>query len=216
MYFLDGGTTILRATDDAGREHGIVLVQHAFPQAGPSQDAIPGRLYFDGELISIRSELEAQVVRLLRTAEVRYIKAAEPEPDQGERIQLSPNALILGDDIRQVLSRGPEENMRAYLAAIVQFVESEEYLRFAERAEQAADQTQYTVWVACEPASRNQTLVRLGRVLGFGLKGAQEFLDRDAPLAENVPALEVSALIDRYSSEKLRLRIEPDFRWRQT
>lgn len=215
MYFLDGGTTILRATDEAGRGHGIVLAQHAFPQAGPCRDAIPGRLYFDGELISIRSELEAEVVRLLRTAEVRYIKAAEPEPDQGEPIQPSPNALILGDDIRQVLSRGPEENMHAFLASIVQFVESEEYLRFAECVEQAADQTKYTIWVAYEPTSRNQTLVRLGRILGLGLKGAREFLDRNAPLAENVSALDVSALVDRYSSEKLSLRIEPDFRWYQ-
>lgn len=214
-YLLDGGTTILRATDEAGRDHAVVLVQHAFPGASPSRDAIPGRLYFDGELVSIRSDLEMQVVRLLRTAAVRYMPAVDPESAYGERIQLSPMTLVLGDDIRRALSRGPEENLRAHLATIVRFVESDEYLRFAERAEQAADPTRYTVWVACTPASRNQTSVRLGRMLGIGLKGAQELLDRDKPLAENVSALETSTLIERYASEKLLLRIEPEFRRRR-
>jgi hypothetical protein len=91
--------------------------------------------------------------------------------------------------------------------------ESEAYLRFAERVEQAVDPTRYTVWVAWEPASRNQVIVRLGRVLGIGLQAAREVLDSGTPLADGVTALEVSELTGSYSAEALTLRVEPPFRW---
>jgi hypothetical protein len=210
-YALDGGTTVLQATDEAGRDRVVMLAQHAFPQPSPSLGALPGRLYFDGVLVPLRSDLEAGLLSLLRVAEVRY---SEPRHDQGERLQLSPNALILGEDIRQVLTRGPEDNIRALLAAVVEFVGSEAYLRFAERVEQAADPTRYTVWVAWDAGTRNQVVVRLGRVLGIGLQAARESLDRGAPLAKDVTALEVSELAGRYSAEGLALRVEPSFRWR--
>ena len=210
-YALDGGTTVLQAADEAGGNHAVMLVQHAFPQPSPSLGALPGRLYFDGELVPMRSDLEAGLLSLLRAAEVRY---SDPRQDQGERIQLSPNTLILGEDIRQVLTRGPEDNIRALLAAVVEFVQSEAYLRFAERVERAADPTRYTVWVAWDANSRNQVVVRLGSVLGIGLQAARESLDSGAPLAKDATALEVSDLARRYSAEGLGLRVEPTFRWR--
>jgi hypothetical protein len=210
-YALDGGTTVLRATDEAGREHGLTLVQHAFPQPSPSLGAIPGRLYFDDELVPMRSDVETAVLVLLRGAEVRYSGLV---PEHGERIQLSPNALVLGDDIRQVLARDPEENIRALVAEVIRFVESDHYLRFAERVEQAADPTRYTVWAAWESATRNRVVVRLGRLLGIGLQAAREMLDRGAPLAEGVSALEVAELVQRYAAEGLPLRIDPAYRWR--
>ena len=212
MYLFDGGTTSLRATDEFDREHGVTLVQHAFARISPSLDLIPGRLYFDGSLVPMRSESEFEVLRLLGAAEIRYI---EPPPYEGEQIQLSPNALMLSDEIRQTLARTPEENMRAQLASIISFVESDDYVRFAEKVEQAADPTLYSVWVVWESTIRNQVLVRLGRVLGIGLPAARELLDRSTPLAEEATALEVSALVDRYSAEGLNLRTEPEFRWRR-
>ncbi len=210
-YALDGGTTVLQATDEAGQDHAVMLVQHAFPQPSPSLGALPGRLYFDRELVPMRSDLEAGLVSLLRAAEVRY---SQPRHDQGEHIQLSPNALILGEDIRRVLTRGPEDNIPALLAAVVEFVGSEAYLRFAERVEQAADPTRYTVWVAWDAGSRNQVVVRLGRVLGIGLQAARESLDSESPLVQDATALEVSELARRYSADGLALRVEPPFRWR--
>jgi hypothetical protein len=210
-YLLDGGTTVLRATDETARERAVMLVQHAFPRPSPSLGALPGRLYFDNELILIRSDLEARVLSLLRKAEVRY---SGPLPEQGERLQLSPNALILGEDIRQVLTRGPEDSIRALLAAVVQFVESESYVHFADRVEQAADATRYTVWAAWESATRNQVAVRLGRLLGVAWPTALELLDSGSPLAENVSAMEVSELAARYAAEDVVLRVEPPFRWR--
>jgi hypothetical protein len=140
-YALDGGSTLLHAADEAAREHEVMLVQHALPDPDAAL-GIPGRLYFDDELVPIRSDLEVRVLGLLRAAEIR---PSHSPPDQSERIPLSPNALILGDDLRQVLSRGPEENMRALRAEVIEFIESEEYLRFAVRVEQAADATRSTI-----------------------------------------------------------------------
>lgn len=211
VYALDGGTTVMRAMDEASREHVVMLVQHSCPQPSPSLEAVPGRMYFDGELVPMRSELERRVLALLRAAEVRY---SEPASDQSERIQLAPNALILGDDNRRMLTRDPEDNIRALLAAVVQFVESYAYVLFADRVEQAADNTHYTVWAAWEPTTRNQVVVRLGRVLGIGLRAARELLDDEKPLAESVSALEVPELAGRYAAEGLALRVAPAFRWR--
>ncbi len=137
-YALDGGTTVLEARDEAGGERSVVLVQHLFPQPDPSLDELPGRLYFDDELVPLRSELEAQVLALLRQADVR---CSDSPTDRGDSFLLSPNALILSEDIRQVLSNSPEGNLRAMLASVIAFVESDEYLQFAERVKQAADAT---------------------------------------------------------------------------
>jgi|GEM_PF-1382022 len=212
-YALDGGTTFLDATDETGRKHSVALIQHAFPQPDPSLDEVPGRLYFDDELVPMRSELETQVLALLRKADVRF---SDSHADEGESTRISPNALILGDEIRQVLSRGPEDNIRALSSAVVAFVESEEYLQFAERVEQAADTTRYIVWAACEPSARNQVAVRMGRVLGIGLQAAQQLLASGAPLAADKTALEVAEMARRYATEGLPLRVQPAFRWRLT
>lgn len=210
-YTLDGGTTVFEATDEVGREHAVMLVQHAFPQPSPSLGATPGRLYFDGEQVPMRSELEAGVLALLRNAEIRY---SGPLPEHGERIQLATNALILSEDIRQVLTRPPEENIRALVAEVIRFVGADAYLRFAEQVEQAEDETRYTVWAAWEPATRNQVIVWLGRVLGVGVQIAREMLERGAPLSEGVSALEVADLSRRYGADGLHLRVEPEYRWR--
>lgn len=138
QYFLDGGTTVLTGTDERGRERAVMLVQNAF--AGGNTFGIPGRLHLDGEPVPVRSELESQVVAALRAAEVRHTPL---EGEQvGERIQLSPNALILGDDIKQVLTRGPEENIRALRDQVVETVESVGYVSFAAEADRASRQAE--------------------------------------------------------------------------
>jgi hypothetical protein len=130
-YYMDGGTACLEATDEAGQPHAVMLVQSVFP--GGNTFGIPGRLYLDEELVELRSEREAQVLALLRAAEVRY---TPPTEQAGERVTLSPNALILGEDIKEVLSRGPEENIRGLRDRIVEFVESPRYVAFAAEVEQ--------------------------------------------------------------------------------
>jgi hypothetical protein len=92
-------------------------------------------------------------------------------------------------------------------------VESDYYLRYADRVEQAADETRYTVWVACDPANRNRVMVRLGQTDGIGLRAARELLEQGRPLAEAISAVEVSDLAARYRTHGLGVRVEPAFRW---
>ncbi|HKB40228.1 MAG TPA: hypothetical protein VKD72_27610 [Gemmataceae bacterium] len=133
-YCLDGGTVLLTGTDEDGRAHAVMLVQNRFP--GGNTCGIPGRLYFDDELIPLRSDLESEVLALLRAADVRCIPEASEQA--GERVQLSPNALILGDDIKQVLSRGPEDNIRGLRDQVIATVESPAYLSFAAEVDRAS------------------------------------------------------------------------------
>jgi hypothetical protein len=135
-YALDGGTTRLTATDEGGNEHTILLIQHAFPQRSPSTKWIPGRLYYDGELIALRSPDELAIVNLLRSADAvpTDVVPTPPPADQArQRIQPSKSMMILGEDIQQVLSRTPDENLRAMLAAVIERVTSHAYVAFAAR-----------------------------------------------------------------------------------
>jgi hypothetical protein len=209
FYALDGGTTAFQATDEAGRDRSVMCVQHSFPHRS-SLDAIPGRLYFDGALVPTRSATEAAVLSLLKHARVQVLDV----PFQWERSHLSPNALILGEELRQVFSRSPEDNVRALAAKTVAFVESERYLTFQVDVEQAEDPTRYDVWVAWDEESRKRVLVRLGQFLGVGLGRAAEMLDEGRPLATGLPALEVTALAKRYRAAGIGVRVSPEFRWR--
>jgi hypothetical protein len=210
-HALDGGTTSLMATDEAGCQHGVTLVQHSRPQASPSFDAVPGRLYFDGRLVPLRSELEAAVLALLKSAGVRF--EGRP-PFGGETFQHSPNALILGDDIREVLARGPEDNIRALTAKVIAFVESDEYLSFADRVEQETDDTRYAVWVEWDDATFGKAVVRVKQQLNLGLKEAREHVQQRRPVATGLRAAEVVDWARRFREADLGDRVEPAFRWR--
>src|SRR4051794_4924357 len=89
-YCMDGGTTRLECADEAERPHVVMLVQRSFP--GGRTFGIPGRLYFDGELVPMRSEAESRLLALLGAAEVR--RAPRPAEPPGERV-ISPDALVL-------------------------------------------------------------------------------------------------------------------------
>lgn len=67
----DGGTISLGAIDEDGKVHSVVLVQHAFIKLDTPPQAIPGRLYFDGEIVEVRSTTEGVLLELLRNAGVR-------------------------------------------------------------------------------------------------------------------------------------------------
>jgi hypothetical protein len=211
LFALDGGTTYLKATDEPGQERTVMLVQHSRPEASPRFDAVSGRLYFDGQPVPVRSELEAGVLSLLKSAKVQYI---EPPARQGVTIQLSPNVLIIGDDIREVLTRGPEENIRALTARVIGFVESDEYLLFAERVERAADPTRYDVRVAWDAESLSRAVIKTKQLLGLTLREAKEFVEQGGPVARGVTAPEVVAWARRYREAGLDVRVSPEFRWK--
>lgn len=208
-YALDGGTTSLMATDEAGRQHSVTLVQHSRPEASTSFDAVPGRLYFDGQLVPIRSAMEAAVLSLLKAAEVRF--EGRP-PFGGETFQLSPNALILGDDIREVFTRGSEDNIRALTAKVIAFVESDEYLFFAERVEQASDETLYDIWVAWDDAMFGKAVVGTKQLLNLGLKDAREHVQQRRPVRTGLRAPEVVSWARRFREADLGVTVEPAFR----
>jgi hypothetical protein len=140
-YLLDGRTTVIFATDERGGKRSVELVRRVCALGYSS--GIPGRLHLDGEPVAVRSDAESRLVALLRAADVWYTPPGG-EAD-GERSRLSPNALVLGDDIKRVLSRGPEENIRAVRDQVVDWVESPRYVSFAAEAEQARKQAEEEV-----------------------------------------------------------------------
>jgi ribosomal protein L7/L12 len=178
-FALDGGTLYLMAKDEKGRERSIKLVQHGFPRRRHSCDDIPGRLYFDDNLVPMRSIFETGVMSLLKSAKSR-------SPDEFEQT----------------------------MTQVIEFVESDEYLRFPERIEQAADATLYDVWVAWDAGNRKYVIVRLSGYLGVGLRAAVEMLEQHRPIAEGITALDVSDLAERYRKAGMSVRVSPEFRWR--
>src|SRR4051794_18758046 len=71
---LDGGTIHLYATDEAGREFSITLAT-----SWPASSFVAGRLYVDDDLVPMRSEREAQILKVLSEAK---IEAPRLPPDR--------------------------------------------------------------------------------------------------------------------------------------
>jgi hypothetical protein len=212
FYALDGGTTWLRGSDESGNNHIVMLVQHAHPQPSDSLDGIPGRVYWNGELVPIRSPREIDLLRFLRNARVAYLPT--PEEQCGTPIELAPNALILGEDIRQLLHGRPEENLRSLLLQVVEFVESEQYVLFAQAVEQSADGERYDVYVVAEVSRRKEAIARLSGLMRIGVKAARDLLDQGLPVAKDMTALEVARLASQLHSAGLSVKVKPEYRWR--
>ena len=121
---LDGGTIHLFATDEDGRQVSTLLASTL-----PGSSRVAGRLYFDGDLVPMRSEREAGILRLLSEAKV-------------EAPRLPPNRrpsgmAIIGSDIKEFLEQSPEENCKAFIRKIMESVQSDGYLRLATDEERA-------------------------------------------------------------------------------
>jgi hypothetical protein len=113
---------------------------------------------------------------------------------------------------------GPVPVAGEFVARVVRFVASDEYLRFAERvevaAEMAADPARYEVQVDWDEATRNRVLVRLAGVLGVSLAVARAFLTEGRPLEGGLGAAQVAGSVARYRDAGLPVRVVPPFRWR--
>ena len=121
-------------TDDSGDEYSVILNQHAYiPEPKYFDTGVPGRLYFDDNLIEIRSPQEKNLLKLLKSAELR----SAPKDDlSNEQIELSPNIHVFGDDIKRIFNQSPEENLHSMLNNVINFVESDEYVVFAEKVKE--------------------------------------------------------------------------------
>ncbi len=122
---LDGGTILLSATDEAGRQVSIMLAS----SLGGSSTRVAGRLYFDGNLVPMRSEREAGILKLLSEAKVEAPRL--PPSRQTSRMA------IFGNDIKEFFEQTPEENCKAFIRKIVESIRSESYLRLATDEERA-------------------------------------------------------------------------------
>jgi hypothetical protein len=121
---LDGGTIGLIATDEAGR-----LVSITLPSPFASSPIVAGRLYFDGGLVPMRSEREAQILKLLSEATVQTTQRAPA--DRSSRMA------IIGEDIKQFLAQTPEQNCRTFIHKIKECVQSDNYVKLATDEEKA-------------------------------------------------------------------------------
>jgi hypothetical protein len=106
-YWSDGGTITIEGISDEGTPHILSLAQRTFPR----NDA--GCLYFNKGIVPIRSELERQVINLLKNANISY-RPREPEPTD-----------------RSPLYAEQEDNIRRLCAKVIAFVESDEYSTLA-------------------------------------------------------------------------------------
>jgi hypothetical protein len=209
-YMLDGGSMVLRGTDPAGRDHSIELHERM------SLRGDSGRLFFDGQLIDLRSPEERAVLELLRRATLHGSKVPPPA--------LGPNIGILGEDIREVMCRSEYENQRVFVDEIVRFVESDLSLQFAEivrqairdaaeRASQANHPGLFTVRVAAEPERRQRVIVGLARALRLSVKDARERVDNDRVIETRVPAVRVVSFADLCAAEGVAVEVQPEFPW---
>jgi hypothetical protein len=122
----DGGSQMLHCTDERGAKRCIELHQRMFLRHMRGHEPIPGRLHLDQHALELRSTEEAGLVALLRSADyhcdLRIIFSDGDPRRTGPEYQCT-------DEGRQKL----EEDLRARVAGLIAFVESEEYRVFGER-----------------------------------------------------------------------------------
>jgi hypothetical protein len=174
------------ATDESGADHSVALVQHAHSGPRRPDTKIPGRLYFNEEPVPIRSTLEIAVVWLLRSAEVRC--GGSPSSH--------------------------EDNTRALTAQVIAFVQSDEYVAFGERVEQAGDNTRYSVWVVWDDTTFGKAVVKTRHLLGLGMREAQEHVQLGRPVATGLRAPDVVDWARRFREADVGVRVDPAFGWR--
>lgn len=143
---LDGGTIHLSATDEAGRQVSVML---ATPLPS-SSTRVAGRLYFDGDLVPMRSEREAGILKLLSEAKVEAPRV--PSSHRESRIA------VIGNDIEEFLEQTPEQNCRAFIRRIVEAVQSESYPRLATDEERAlAEEANRDEWERPSPKKKQRS-----------------------------------------------------------
>jgi len=131
-YAMDGGTIAINVRDPEGNRHDIVLRQHMFTEVS-DPDRLPGRLYFDGTLIPVREEWENQVLKALRQAPLHTLYT-EPVSAE-ERLDGGPG-MIVGDDLKEYMSKIDESPVAALshlIRQLIDYVESADYVELARK-----------------------------------------------------------------------------------
>lgn len=126
--FLDGGSILLSLRDSEGVQRNLLLAQHRIPMA-ETDPRLPGRLYLDGRMIAVRSDEEAQLLAKLKRASISSVDRKHELPRAG-----SGPMHVLSEDIADFLAAAKvstSEAIKHLVTSLIQFVESEEYVRLA-------------------------------------------------------------------------------------
>ena len=130
-YALDGGSIYLSLRDADGVQHALILAQHRIPM-NKADPRIAGRLYLDGQIVKARSHREARLISAIKKATISSTKVDRPAPNK----ETGPT-LVVGDDIVDYMSAtraSPEAAIQYLVDSLVEFVESEEYVRLADKS----------------------------------------------------------------------------------
>ncbi|MEN8240565.1 MAG: hypothetical protein ABFS17_01490 [Chloroflexota bacterium] len=132
FYLTDGGTIVLIGEEPNMTRHEITLYQSLLlHQIDPNK--LPGRLYFNRQLIAVRSESEAQILRLLQTGEI--IEEPPAPSEVNPTVKKSPG-MVVGDDLKAYsakLAEGKAAVIRHLRDQMIARVESQEYLELAQQ-----------------------------------------------------------------------------------
>src|SRR4051812_33266881 len=93
-YFTDGGTTVLHAVTKTGGACRFCLTQRFF------EPPLAGRLPINEQVVNVRSKEDRRILNLLQNAPVELVR---PNPTESSKPPIAKDALILSDDIREVL-----------------------------------------------------------------------------------------------------------------
>jgi hypothetical protein len=135
FYFTDGGSIILIAEDPDSIRHQITLAQHRFLEIF-DPNLLPGRLYFNHQMIPVRSELEAELINLVQNSEIVPVEPLERL--KGEASISNGPMMVVGDDLKEYYAKvaeGKGEVINHLIENLINFVQSETYIRIAKKFE---------------------------------------------------------------------------------
>lgn len=130
-FATDGGSIFLSVSDPDGNRHSVLLAQHLLPPWGDSNQRKPGRLYFDGVMLEVRSEDEKQIMSALKQAKIRLPLGRK---SGAGAVSARQPGMIVGEDIRNYYSKieeGPESALIHLVNELIEYVDSDEYVAFA-------------------------------------------------------------------------------------
>ena len=129
-FATDGGSISILILDYKGHKHSVLLSQHLLPPSGHTNERKPGRLYFDGTIVDIRSEEESAIVSALKQAEFE----SSASTDKNKTKDDDQPGMIVGDDIKAYYSKideGPKAALQHLVSELIEYVESEDYVTYA-------------------------------------------------------------------------------------
>ena len=131
-YLTDGGTIVLVGEAPDGARHQITLAQSRFLKVY-DPNLLPGRLYFNGQMVPVRSSLEEYIITLLKSSQV--IDPPQEPGKPGTPFGDGP-VVIVGDDLKEYyakLAEGQHAVIRHLIEQLVKFVESRKYVRLSKK-----------------------------------------------------------------------------------